>query len=377
MIDFDHNATTVIAPEALEAMCVAARECPGNPGSRHAAGRKARLALDESREQIAALLGAKASEVIFTSGGTESNNSAIRGYCEGRSGWIALPDGEHPSIEMPVRRLESLGWGRHTVALDAHGLIDPAAVDAIPWGQIRLVTCLLAHNETGVIRDLNVLAQRCAAERVPLHVDAVQAVGKIEVNFRELGATSMSVAAHKFHGPRGIGALLIREGVRLPSLLLGGHQERERRAGTEPVALAVGMARALRVWFEKRDRWTRAVSDLRDRLEQQLRDRCSPVIVHSAGASRLPNTMNVAFPGCDGEALLVALDLAGIGCSLGSACASGASEPPAILRAMGCSLEEARCSIRLSLGRDNTDAEIALAVSRIATIVHRMRERRA
>ncbi len=409
-IYLDHNATTPPDPEVLAAMDFALREAYGNPGSRHSAGRRARRALEEARESVASILGALPTEVVFTSGGTEANNTAIFGLTQGRTGAIALPDGEHPSVEMAVRRLESTGWLRVTLPLDERGLIQPESLAALDWSRLRLVTLLLAHNETGVVQPLRIevsrsvvfrsakerpfadqkatlpakvsspvlgeLARRCAQHQVPLHLDAVQAVGKIDVDFHALGATTLSLGAHKFHGPRGIGALLIREGVRLGPLLFGGHQEREHRPGTEPVALAVGLAKALELWHADRQRIRESLTSLRDRLESHLIESCAPVIIHGARAERLPNTLNVAFPGCDGEALLVALDLAGVCCSMGSACASGSSEPAPILLAMGCSRETARSSLRFSLGRGNTTEEIDEAARRIAEVVLRMRRRR-
>ena len=322
------------------------------------------------------MLGAKPSEVVFTSGGTESNNAAIFGLTQGRTGTIALPNGEHPSVEMAVRRMESAGWSRATLAIDEHGIVHPDSLAALDWSQLRLVTLLLAHNETGVIQPVGELAKLCQSHGVPLHLDAVQAVGKIDVDFHASGATSLSLCAHKFHGPRGIGAQLIREDSRLTPLLFGGHQEREHRAGTEPVALAVGMAKALEIWHADRHRLHSHLASLRDRLAAQLLAKCDPVVVHGAGAVRLPNTLNAAFPGCDGEALLVALDLAGVCCSMGSACASGSSEPSPILLAMGSSRELARASLRFSLGRENIAEEIDEAAQRITTIVQRMRSRR-
>ena len=405
-IDLDHNATTPPDPEVIAAMEVAWKEAYGNPGSRHSAGRRARRSLEEARELVASILGAQPSEVVFTSGGTEANNAAIFGLTPGRTGMIALPEGEHPSVEMAVRRLESAGYSRFTLPHDEHGVLQTESLTDLDWSQLRLVTLLLAHNETGVIQPigkrvvfrsatdrpfaerkatlpadvsipvLDELASLCAEHQVPLHLDAVQAVGKIDVDFHSLGATTLSLGAHKFHGPRGIGALLIREGTRLGPLLFGGHQEREHRAGTEPVALAVGLAQALQIWHADRQRIREHLTNLRDRLAAQLVATCSPVVVHGAGAERLPNTLNVAFPGCDGEALLVALDLAGVCCSMGSACASGSSEPAPILLAMGCSRELALASLRFSLGRKNTFEEIDEAAQRSATVVQRMRNRR-
>lgn len=377
MIYLDHNATTPPDPEVIAAMALAWAEAYGNPGSRHSAGRHARRALEDARESVASLLGAKPAEVVFTSGGTEANNAAIFGLTQGRTGSIALPRGEHPSVEMAVRRLESDGWSRVTLPLDQQGVLQPESMSALDWSQLRLVTLLFAHNETGVIQPIGELASQCAEHQVPLHLDAVQAVGKFDVDFHALGATSLALGAHKFHGPRGVGALLIREGTRLGPILYGGHQEREHRAGTEPVALAVGLARALELWHADRHRIREHLNRLRDRLETQFVASCAPVVIHGAGAERLPNTLNVAFPGCDGEALLVALDLAGVCCSMGSACASGSSEPAPILLAMGCSRETALSSLRFSVGRDNTVEEVEEAARRITAVVLRMRGRRS
>lgn len=374
-IYLDHNATTPPAPEVIAAMDAVWRDAYGNPGSRHSSGRLARRALEDARELVASILGAKPSEVVFTSGGTEANNTALFGYTQGAPACIALPEGEHPSIEMAVRRREAQGWQRVLIPLDTHGLIRVDALESLDWSQLRVMTFLLAHNETGVIQPTGELARLCQTHQVPLHLDAVQAVGKFDVNFHELQATSLSLGAHKFHGPRGIGALLIRDRTLLPPLLVGGHQEREHRAGTEPVALAVGLAKALELWHNNRTRDREHLIRLRDRLESQLVATCHPTVVHGAGAERLPNTLNIGFPGCDGEALLVSLDLAGVCCSMGSACASGSSDPAPILLSMGCSRELALASLRFSVGRNNTLSEIDEAAQRIATVVGRMGHR--
>lgn len=375
-IYLDHNATTPPDSEVIAAMDAAWRNGFGNPGSRHSAGRRARLILEDARECVAEILHAKPSEVVFTSGGTESNNTAIFGLTTGRQGVVALPQGEHPSVEMTVRQLEATQWTRATLALDDQGLIQSDSLSSLDWSSLRLMTLLLAHNETGVIQPVHVLAEMCRTHDVPLHLDAVQAVGKIDVNFQALGATCLSLGAHKLHGPRGIGALLIREGTRFSPLFYGGHQEREHRAGTESVALAAGLARALEIWHRDRQCIHEYTASLRDRLEAQLRESCAPVVVHGAHVERLPNTLNLGFPGCDGEALLVALDLVGVCCSMGSACASGASDPAPILLAMGCSRELALASLRFSVGRGNTVTEIDEAAQRIASVVRRMRDRR-
>jgi cysteine desulfurase len=373
-IDLDHNATTRPLPEVVETVARVMREAYGNPGSRHAAGRAARQVLEDSRETVARVLGAKPQEVVFTSGGTEAINLALLGFADRRRGTIVLPPGEHPATEETARYLESWDFKRHALPIDAEGRLQPDAFDDVPWDDVVWATVLLAHNETGVVQDVRPLAGLCRRHAVPLHVDAVQAAGKIEVDFHGLGAATMAVGAHKFHGPRGIGALLIREGVTLPPAAFGGHQERGRRPGTECVALAAGMATALRLWHDNRAQRTAHVRQLRDRLESSLRERCRPAVVNGSREHRLPNTLNIAFPGIDGDALLVALDLEGVGMSLGSTCASGSSDPAPVLVAMGCPREVSLASIRLSVGIDNTREEIETAIERIAATVRRLRE---
>jgi cysteine desulfurase len=373
MIYLDNNSTTPLDPEALLAMEKASRDAFGNPGSRHPAGRRARQLLEDSREQIASLLGADPREVIFTSGGTESNNLALFGLTAGRTGIVSLPDGEHPSIERPVQRLLLQGWKRHALPLQSNGLISPEAVEQLPDEPSQVVTVLLAHNETGVIQNLESLARECAARQIPLHVDAVQGAGKIEVHFQRLGAATLSVAAHKFHGPRGIGALLVRQDVKLTPQLLGGFQERELRAGTEPVMLAVGMSVALRNWYNARQARTRHQQELRDLLQTQLLQRCTPAAVNGELEQRLPNTLNISFPGCQGDSLLVGLDLAGVCCSLGSACASGSIDPSPVLIAMGLSPERSQSALRISVSHLTTREEVLSAIDRIEAVVRRLR----
>ncbi len=373
-IDLDHNATTRPLPEVVETVSRVMREACANPGSRHAAGRAARQVLEQARETVAAILNAQPQEVVFTSGGTEATNLALFGLAAGSPGTVVLPPAEHPATEESVTALEARGWTRHTLPLASDGRVVPDAYDDVAWSDVKLATLMLAHNEIGVIQDVSPLARRCAEHAIPLHVDAVQAVGKIAVDFRELGATTLALGAHKFHGPRGIGALLVREGTRLAPTQFGGHQEAGRRPGTECVALAAGMATALRLWHEHREQRTAHVRNLRDRLESSLRERCAPTVVNGSREHRLPNTLNMAFPGIDGDALLVSLDLDGVGVSLGSACASGSSEPAPILIAIGCPREAALSSVRLSVGIDNTVEEIDTAVGRMAATVERLRQ---
>lgn len=374
LIDLDANSTTVPLPEVIETVTRCLRDVPGNPGSRHALGRKARQILENSRESIAEILGAQPDEVVFTSGGTEANHLAIHGLARGVRRTVAITPGEHPSNREACLSLEQRGWSQQTLPVDQHGLLSDDSLDAVDWSQIGLATTILAHNETGVIQHTERFARCCLEQGVPLHLDGVQAVGKIPVHFGRLEATTLSLGAHKFHGPRGIGALLVRRGTRLTPLLSGGHQEMERRAGTEPVALIAGLAKALELWQREQEQRIRQLAAFRDRLQTLLTEQAAPAIVHGCSVPRLPNTLNIAFPGIDGEALLVALDLAQVCCSLGSTCASGSSEPAPILLAMAVAEPVARASLRFSVSILNTLEEIEEAARRIIAAVYRLRQ---
>jgi cysteine desulfurase len=383
-IFLDNNSTTRPLPEVVEAVARHARDGYANPGSRHAEGRIARRALEDAREKIAALLHASPKEVIFTSGGTEAINLAILGLPPERSATVLLTAGEHPAVRQACARLRKGGWQLQFLDVDRDGRIIVEQLDELPWSQIGLATVILAHNETGVVQDVAPLAKHCQQHGIPLHVDAVQAVGKMPVDFHAIGATALSLGAHKFHGPRGIGALLLRAGATLRPQQVGGHQEADRRAGTEPVALAVGMAVALERWHAEQAQRESRIRGLRDRLEQGLKTACTVsganaasgvngVVVNGSATHRLANTLNIAFPGVDGDALFVALDLAGVACSLGSTCASGSTEPPPALVAMGCPPEIIASSVRFSLSFETTREEIDDAVARIARAVSRLR----
>lgn len=374
-IYLDNNATTQPLPEVVETVARHLRESYGNPSSRHGIGRRARKVLEDSREQIASILGAMPSEVLFTSGGTESNNLAILGLTTGRQGTILISPGEHPSALEACLVRERQGWNLETLPVDGSGLF--AKIDDQLAGgatDIGLAAVILAHNETGVIQNLAPLMELARQRQFAVHLDGVQAVGKIPVDFKTLGATTLSFGAHKFHGPRGIGGLLIRDGIRLaPQFAVGGLQETGRRAGTEPVALVAGMAKALEIWQRTVAERTSYVSGLRNHLESLLQQLAGPIVVNGQAAARLPNTLNVSFPGVDGEALLVALDLEGVACSLGSACASGSIEPTPILVAMGLSPDLYRSAVRLTLSCLNTKEEVEEAANRIAGILKHLR----
>jgi cysteine desulfurase len=373
-IFLDANSTTRPYPEVIETVAHHLRFAYANPGSRHAEGRKARRVLEASREKIADLLGASPGEVVFTSGGTEASNMAIFGFTSSVPETIALTAGEHPATIESCQALAQRGWKLVNMDVDADGRLLADQFPALPWDDLKLVTVILAHNETGVIQDTASLAGHCQERGVPLHIDAVQAVGKIPVNFRELNATSLALGAHKFHGPRGIGALLLREGVQLAPLQYGGHQEAGRRPGTEMVALAAGMARALEICHDDMNSRIATLQSMRDELEQRLRATCEPTVLNSSSEHRLPNTLNLSFPGVDGEAMLVALDLDGIACSLGSTCASGSAEPAPVLMAMGRSEDIYKSAVRFTLSSDNRPEEIPIAAQRITAVVKRLRD---
>ena len=373
-IYLDNNATTRPLPEVIETVSEHLGESFGNPGSRHAAGRKARVVLEDARETIARILGADPEEVIFTSGGTESTNLALFGFAAGNPGLVLTTAGEHPATSESIAALAERGWSSRSLRVDRDGRLLSDELETLPWKDIRLATVILAHNETGVVQDLGPLSEACREHEIPLHVDAVQAVGKIPVDFHQLGATSLALGAHKFHGPRGIGALLLRDGCRLAPFEYGGHQEAGRRPGTEVVALAAGMARALESWDADRSARTDWIETLRDRLQAGLEEATGPNVVNGHPDHRLPNTLNIAFPGLDGEAILVALDLEQVACSLGSTCSSGSTEPAPALVAMGRTEEVYRASVRFSVGLENTVEDIDEAVRRVSGVVARLRE---
>lgn len=372
-IYLDNNATTRPFPEVVDVMAKHFRDAYANPGSRHGEGRAARKVLETARESMADILDADPNEIIFTSSGTESSNLAIFGLAHGEPGTIALTAGEHPATVESCRKLQQQGWKTHALEVDADGLLRPEQFAELPWDDLKLITVILAHNETGVIQNLQPVSDMCRERGVPLHVDAVQAVGKIPVRFRELGATSLALGAHKFHGPRGVGALLLNENATLSPYLFGGHQEAGRRPGTEPVALIAGMAKALEIWNADREERIERIRKLRDRLQSGLTERCAPAPINGSLEQRLPNTLNISFPGVEGEALLIKLDLAGIACSLGSTCASGSAEPAPALVAMGCPVEQAKSAVRFSVSCENTVEEMNEAVERIAEAVAQLR----
>lgn len=382
MIDpiyLDHNATTPILPEVAEAIYEASLRFGANPESQHAAGRKARRALEESREQIGHLLGAQMSgstpdQVLYTSGGTESNNLAIFGMTQKTpTGHMLLSAIEHPCIAEAAQQLKAKGWEVDSVRPNSDGIVQAESYAELLKPETRLASLMLANNETGVIQPVGKVAALCADKEIPIHTDASQAVGKIPVDFTELNVSALSCTAHKFHGPLGIGVLLLRHEINLSPMFHGGHQQAGLRPGTESVALAVGMSKALECWQRDAEARSQQITKLRDQFEKSILDEIPEAQVLGSNVQRIPNTSNISFVGFDRQALMMAFDQQELACSTGSACASGSSEPSPTLLAMG--LEEAliRGSIRFSFGATTTVSEIEQAVSRILKICKSLR----
>ena len=379
-IYLDHNATTPIRPEVVEAMVRCYRDGYANPASSHRPGQRARRVLEEAREAVAELLGAKTSgpmpdRVLFTSGGTEANNLAILGLvrtANNAPAHLVISAIEHPSVLEPAEHLLEMGWRLDTLPVNNHGVAKAKLLPGLLHDQTRLVSVMLGNHDTGVLQPLAELVRHCQAAGVPIHTDAVQVVGKAPVHFRELGVSSMSIAAHKFQGPLGIGALIAgTDGIPAP-LLFGGNQQWRIRPGTESVALALGMQTALRLAREEQQTHARRLEGLRNRFEQGLAAGFPNLVVNGRSAPRLPHTSSVAFPGIDGQVLLMALDMVGVACSVGSACSSGSTELSPTLRAMGLAQDVVASSLRFSLGARTTEAQIDEAVRRILQVVHQL-----
>jgi cysteine desulfurase len=372
-IYLDHNATTPVRPEVVEAMAAALREQWGNPSSTHAEGASARQALETARSQVAALLGARPREVLFTSGATEANNTVLNGLLgPGAGRHVVTTNVEHPSVEEPLRALEARGVEVTRVAVDANGRLDPEAVAAALRDDTALLSVILANNETGVLQDAAKLAEAAHARGVPLHFDATQAVGKIPLDVVSLGADWLSGTAHKLNGPKGAGFLLDRSANGLPALLQGGPQERRRRGGTENLAGIVGLGVACALAQAELTSRMRHVSALRDALWAGLKAGWPEARRNGCAEQVLPGTLNVELPGVAGDVLLEALDGEGIAVSSGAACHSGSIEPSAVLVAMGRTPEQARASLRLSVGPSNRREEIERVVELLPALARRV-----
>src|SRR6202171_2621839 len=381
-IYLDFNATTPVEPAVLDAMLPYLSSQFGNASSIHAFGQKARAAVDTAREQVAALIGARPQEIVFTSGGTESDNHAIFGVLAQHSmnspaasaPHIITSLIEHEAVLNPCQAREKSGAAVTYLPVDRQGRIDPASVRQAIRPETVLITIMHANNELGTVQPLEEIGRIAAEARVYFHTDAVQSAGKLPIEVNALGVDLLSISGHKLYAPKGIGALYVRGGTRLRQLLYGGHHQRGFRPGTENVAGIVGLGKAAAIARNSLAEDAQRVSALRDKLQQGLLHRVPQSPLNGGGAPRTPNTTNLVFPGVEGEALLIALDLKGLACSTGAACSSGAVEPSHVLTAIGLPPEEARASLRFSLGRHTTSADIDFAMSVVPAAIAQLRE---
>jgi cysteine desulfurase len=371
---FDNNATTPVLPEVFEAMRPYFGERFGNASSIHHHGQETRAAVERARESVAALVGCRASEVVFASGGTEADNLALFGLA--RPGdHIITSTIEHHAVMNACKQLETQGCEVTWVPVDGRGLVDPGDVQRALRPNTRLISIMTANNETGVLQPVEEIGKIAAEADVYFHTDAVQAAGKVALDVQQIGCDLLSISGHKMHAPQGVGALYVRKGTVLQPMLYGGRHERARRAGTENVPGIVALGKAAEMAQAALERGElAAMAALRDRIEQAVLREVEATGVNGQGASRVPNTTNIYFDYIEGEALIIALDLKGLAVSTGAACSSGAIEPSHVLTAMGLLPERARASIRFSLGKQNTVEEVEFALGLIPETVARLRE---
>jgi len=376
-IYFDYNATTPLAPEVADATARALRDQFGNASSVHHFGQQAKAAIDEARSAVAALINADPSEIVFTSGGTESDNFAVRGAADaleptGRRHLIASAI-EHEAVLNTLKALGRRGWRATLLPVDQSGIVSPDRLRELVTDDTALVSVMHANNEIGTLQPVAELAAIAHERGALMHTDAVQSTGKIPVDVRALGVDLLSLSAHKFNGPKGAGVLWIKRGTRMQPTLTGGKQERTRRAGTENVPALVGLGVAARLAAAKVSAEAARVGALRDRLEESILRSVGGTAINGARASRVPNTTNISFDRVEAESLLIALDLAGVAVSTGSACSSGTLEPSHVLRAMGFSAHRSQNSLRFSLGMFSTEEEVDCVVSLLPAIVEKLR----
>jgi cysteine desulfurase len=374
---FDHNATTPPAPPVTDAVIRVLTEEFGNASSVHHFGQRAKAVLDEARASVAALVGGEASDIVFTSGGTESDNLALRGAADalepsGRR-HIITTSIEHEAVLNTVKALAKRGWTSTLRPVDASGIVSTAALASAVTAQTAIVSVMHANNEIGTIQPIADLAAIAHEHGAMFHTDAVQSSGKIAVDVKALGVDLLTLSAHKFNGPKGAGALWIRRGTRLVPTMTGGKHERNRRGGTENVPGIAGMGVAARLAREKLAVEGVRLAALRDRLEHGVLARVSGTAVNGALTPRVPNTTNISFDGVEAESLLIALDLEGFAVSTGSACSSGTLEPSHVLRAMGLPSHRTQNSIRFSLGMGNTEAEVDALLAKLPAVVEKLR----
>jgi len=373
----DNNATTRVDPLVLEAVMPHFLEDFGNASSIHEYGQKARASIEEARRHVARLIEAEPKEVVFTSGGTESDNTAIRGVCgfhRSRGNHIVTTTVEHPAILRSCEQLESEGFRVTYVPVDRDGLIQMEQLREAVDDQTILISVMHANNEIGTIQPVEEISQIAREREIVFHTDAVQSVGKIPLEVGRLGVGLLSLSGHKLHAPKGVGALYVRQGVSMDALLHGGSHERNRRGGTENVPGVVGLGKACELGQLGLDDFDLRVRKLRDKLETGIIEAVPDTIVNGSVNSRMPHVSNISFQGIEGEALLISLDLQGIAVSTGAACASGSLEPSHVLRAMKISSSRVDSAIRFSLSRMNSDEDIDYALKVVPKTVERMRE---
>jgi len=379
-IYLDHNATTPVDPAVLDAMLPYFSADFGNAASIHTPGQRARSAVETAREQVATLLGARPQEIVFASGGTESDNHAIFGIVRNHPGatkHVITSQIEHEAVLNACQFLQKDSRGAIDVSylpVDKNGLVDPEAVRDAIRPQTALITIMHANNELGTIQPLERIGKIAAQNDVYFHSDAVQSAGKIPLDVNTLGVDLLAISGHKFYAPKGIGALYIRGGTRLRQLLYGGHHQRGFRPGTENVPGIVGLGKAAEIARARLADDATRISLLRDELERELLQTIPQSYANAGGSPRTPNTTNITFPGIEGEALIIALDLKGLACSTGAACSSGAIEPSHVLTAIGLSPDDARASVRFSLGRHTSPQEIATALEIVPAAVAQLRQ---
>jgi len=370
----DNNATTPVLPEVFEAMRPYFAEHFGNASSIHHHGQETRAAVERARESVAALLGCRASEIVFTSGGTEGDNLAVSGLI--RAGdHVVSSTIEHHAVLNSCKHLEALGCEVTYVPVNGRGLVDPDYVRRALRPQTKLITIMMANNETGVLQPVEEIGKIAAEADIYFHTDAVQAAGKVPIDVKRLGCDLLSISGHKLHGPQGVGALYVRKGTILQPMFYGGSHERSRRAGTENVPGIIGLGKAAELAAEGLERGDlERMSAMRDQIEQKILSDVEATGVNGEGAPRVPNTTNIHFDYIEGEALVIALDLKGLAVSTGAACSSGAIEPSHVLTAMGLPPEIARASLRFSLGKQNTPNDVEFALNLVPQTVARLRE---
>ncbi len=373
---FDNNATTPLAPEVFEAMRPYLLEDYGNASSIHWFGQRAKAGVEKAREQVARLLNARPSEIVFTSGGTESDNAAILGIVEAARAerkHVVTTAIEHAAVLSTAKALEKRGVSVSYARVGASGVVDPAVVASALRPETVLISVMHANNELGTIQPLEEIGRLARERDIYFHTDAVQSAGKIPVDVEKLGVDLLALSAHKLNGPKGVGALYVRKGTILRSLLHGGHHERDRRPGTENVAGIVGLGAAAEMARTHFDEENCRVAALRDRLEAGILSAVPLVAVNGDRSRRVPGTTNLRFDYVEGEGLVIAMDLRGIACSTGSACSSGSLEPSHVLSAIGLRPEQARASLRFSLGRFNTDEDVDAALRILPGVVEQLR----